>query len=480
MGGLSLRRKKLKHISTEMSVAMRNVRALSLDLAFNQIVNFDKLCLVVGLVKLDMSHNGMVEISKHIGDLVNLEELNFSSNKIVTLPAAIGNLHKLKKLNISRNQITAICPQIGNLANLENFQAHYNKIPAIVAEMSNLKKLTDLNLGHNCISDCSGIRGLKLKKLILDYNKISALGSEFGELAAIDLSMTRNKISQIDDNIRNMQVESLHLTENKLTEISSAICSIKGLRNLSMSGNKITEVNPALLGSSITYLSLADNNITHLPLWMIDLKLEMFTYLANPIENILNPVIVRFLQRFDVHLHNFYSDKQNIHSTSIQASVRESVRNIMEQADPHLTYNFMADPILKPAVKYLLSKYCADPTVHSEIMCRFSDILQAVFKLMRDMPQETHILLRNRINQEIIDSYGMCFTGRISRLVNALSGISDRVSIQISPAEEIGNIISAVRLKYKDPAEIKFHAHKELTERKYSAEVIAEWIEHIE
>jgi len=40
-----------------------------------------------------------------------------------------------------------------------------------------------------------------------------------------------------------------------------------------------------------------------------------------------------------------------------------------------------------------------------------------------------------------------CFTGRISRLVNCLSGYSDKVKIQISEGEEIGNIISVIMEK---------------------------------
>jgi len=36
------------------------------------------------------------------------------------------------------------------------------------------------------------------------------------------------------------------------------------------------------------------------------------------------------------------------------------------------------------------------------------------------------------------DGICKCFTGRLSRLVNSLSGYSEKVSIKISSAEEIG------------------------------------------
>ncbi len=49
----------------------------------------------------------------------------------------------------------------------------------------------------------------------------------------------------------------------------------------------------------------------------------------------------------------------------------------------------------------------------------------------------------------------MCFTGRIVRIVNSLSGYSDKVLINISDSEEIGNVISLMKSKYMDLNEIK-------------------------
>ena len=75
-----------------------------------------------------------------------------------------------------------------------------------------------------------------------------------------------------------------------------------------------------------------------------------------------------------------------------------------------------------------------------------------------------------------------CFKGRISRLVNCLSGYTDKVSIQISETEEINNIISVIMSKreLKTIEILKAEVQVALKERGYANEKIAEWLEYVE
>ena len=75
-----------------------------------------------------------------------------------------------------------------------------------------------------------------------------------------------------------------------------------------------------------------------------------------------------------------------------------------------------------------------------------------------------------------------CFTGRISRLTNCLSGYSDKVRIQISENEEINNILSIImnKRKMKTIEMLKKEVNLALTERGYADEKIAEWLEYVE
>ena len=99
---------------------------------------------------------------------------------------------------------------------------------------------------------------------------------------------------------------------------------------------------------------------------------------------------------------------------------------------------------------------------------------------MHKLPKEIQKEIKVRINEEMSDSICKCFTGRLSRIVNSLSGYSDKVIIKISDAEEIGNVITLMTKKYDEIDDIKLNVEKELSERGYTKEVIDEWISYID
>ena len=66
---------------------------------------------------------------------------------------------------------------------------------------------------------------------------------------------------------------------------------------------------------------------------------------------------------------------------------------------------------------------------------------------MNKLSPDLQIEIQKRLNEEMQESECKCFTGRISRLVNCLSGYSDKVKIKISENEEISNIISIIMKK---------------------------------
>ena len=101
---------------------------------------------------------------------------------------------------------------------------------------------------------------------------------------------------------------------------------------------------------------------------------------------------------------------------------------------------------------------------------------------MDKLSPDLQIEIQKRMNEEMQDSECKCFTGRISRLVNCLSGYSDKVCIHISENEEINNIISVIMSKreLKTIEVLKEEVNLALTERGYADEKIAEWLEYVE
>jgi hypothetical protein len=88
------------------------------------------------------------------------------------------------------------------------------------------------------------------------------------------------------------------------------------------------------------------------------------------------------------------------------------------------------------------------------------------------------------MNKEMNESICKCFTGRISRLVNTLNGFDENIKIEISEAEQIGNICIIIKEKlenenkYSDEL-FKEIVKKELLERNYDKDVIKEWLDNI-
>jgi hypothetical protein len=83
------------------------------------------------------------------------------------------------------------------------------------------------------------------------------------------------------------------------------------------------------------------------------------------------------------------------------------------------------------------------------------------------------------------DAECKCLTGRISRLINALNGQDERVTINISDKEQIGNIIVLIKNNLELLNEYTVEKHrelviKELQERGFAKELIDEYVNYIE
>jgi hypothetical protein len=81
-----------------------------------------------------------------------------------------------------------------------------------------------------------------------------------------------------------------------------------------------------------------------------------------------------------------------------------------------------------------------------------------------------------------------CFTGRISRLVNVLAGgYFDDIKITIHTADQIGNVILAIKERLEKEGSIASYtpekhreiAIKELTEMGYEPDVVKTWTDEI-
>ena len=208
-------------------------------------------------------------------------------------------------------------------------------------------------------------------------------------------------------------------------------------------------------------------------------------------EIVLLPQLARFINRLingEINVLNVYNDTQNIHDSSVQLSVKESVEKLSTRND---IYKFDREILIEKIIndnillnKEQLIEYTNDESIHSLLLLNYAEILWYVLQTIeKDFNKDTQKEIKLILNKEIEDSECKCFTGRINRTVNCLNGFSELVKIKIHDSSQIGNIIYLVKERLGTeytPEQHKIEVRKELQERNYSENVIDEWIEYIE
>jgi len=212
-------------------------------------------------------------------------------------------------------------------------------------------------------------------------------------------------------------------------------------------------------------------------------QLNKFYYHDNPIENI-HPLVQRWLdRRLNRRVNNnnkVYSDRQNIHNSTIQKSFRNSLGNLLKDENTSSLEECKKHVLecneLDEQVKRELLNYCDDETEHSVYLVKFEEVFQYVVSRIIGHSESTEMF--KILNEEIKDTICKCFTGRITRLVNVLNGFYDDITIQIGSNEQISNIIVMLQQKYEDE-ELIIQVRKAMEEREYNNETIEEWLTYI-
>jgi polyhydroxyalkanoate synthesis regulator phasin len=150
-----------------------------------------------------------------------------------------------------------------------------------------------------------------------------------------------------------------------------------------------------------------------------------------------------------------YENKQNVHLSSNQAAVITSVRAL--QALPtHAT----ADTLIADFTKRLgkkkewvaqMLKLCKTPSTHSILGVTYKDVMALVLNAVYTHPDKAiKMAIHNILKDEIKSGLTMCFTGQLSRMVNALSGYMEGVGVHQSSQEELSNAIIMIRRRLAD------------------------------
>lgn len=360
-----------------------------------------------------------------------VESLQLQNSFLPFIPWNVYKLTNILRINLSENQLKCIPPEIGKLIHLQNFYACENHISEIADEFYDL---------------------INLQTVKLDYNNLTQLSERISNLQSLAV---------------------LNISHNSLSSLPNSINQMRSLRELDISSN----------------------NFTNFPQQIMTLELDTLSHTSNPFENI-PPNVTEYLNRFSRAFFNYnrpvvnnsiYTDAESVHNSNVQKCIRESIARILVveiTVNNVLAYLF-ANNKIDVEVKLLLLDYCkgTEHYKNQTVDVTYEQLLKIVLSIIETKPNKDDIF--KIMNDEIRSSKGKCFTGRISKLLNVLTGNDERVIIHIADNEQIGNIVINERNKLLKNNQYTVEKHKEvveqqLMERDYDEETIKEYVDCIE
>jgi hypothetical protein len=182
-----------------------------------------------------------------------------------------------------------------------------------------------------------------------------------------------------------------------------------------------------------------------------------------------------------------YNDAQNVHASSVQQSTNTSLEYILKYESknqetllPHLVIKDIHSAYRRyKAKKSLLccflpwwlipslplEVWCNDRSIHSIPGITYKTLLQQVWAIIQDHPERHE--LEMILCEELDASRDVCFTGRFTRTLNALSGFVEGVCVGISPREQMQNqiakAIETCRNEFKDADKFMVNAKERVS-----------------
>jgi Leucine-rich repeat (LRR) protein len=457
-------------------VEIKGLKSLQiLRLSNNMIAKIEGLDSLTSLQILTLSNNQITKI-EGLDSLTSLQILYLNNNQITQI-GGLDSLASLQILELNNNQITQIVG-LGCLRLLQELYLYGNKI-AKIEGLNNLISLKKLNLSDNKITKIEelGCLGL-LQGLYLYGNQITKVEGLSNLISLRILSLSSNRIAKIEGLGCLGLLQELYLSYNEITQMEG-LSSLTSLQLLNLNHNSITKIGELDSLTSLQVLYLPGNNIIQIPIHIVNLR--SLEHLRCDIP--LDPIIERFLNGNRIKSRRtIYDDKQNVHDNHINRSITESLYRLLDEkvncTDQEVLDGIVSDNVLSQQSKEALIEYSMIPDVHSQLNVTFMEAIKCVWTTICKHKQSSEI--KRVLDQEIRDSICKCFTGRLSRLVNTLSGFDDRVLVRISDQQEISNVIVLIKQRTTDLMEQQKMITNELSERGYDKQTVNEWLAYLE
>ncbi len=379
-----------------------------------------------------------------------------------------------------------------------------------------------VSITYSYLSDSAVLFGpeqTQIETVDLSYNQIQEFpGNLPDNLISIDLS--NNSISKLP-NIKSIGNNLLHvnLSYNNLTDLPSWLLDLNEETQLTLMPNKFwfnAYSNISLNREIYDYHIKIANRFfsTSLGTKLIHTRMISNNQVERDTENELRPVIFNVDAYYPVVLRpelappaynpinpvmpNHYTSTtkttaeqaQNVHNSDIQDSFSKSVENIMRNSAPSIPdylnkiwWYYLFDGInIQANLSFinLVKSNCNIPSVVSRNGVTYAEILERIWAISE--VHEHKKAIREVLRDEITAGKTVCFTGKVTRLVNTLSGFVDDVQIGISENEQINNAVIVCMRKCEANPElnIRDEVKKVLDELAVPVDRQAIWLDALE
>jgi len=223
---------------------------------------------------------------------------------------------------------------------------------------------------------------------------------------------------------------------------------------------------------------------------------DVYQYQPNQI-NRNNANIALIANRQQVHNHPIQHNQphrqttaeqsQNVHNSAIQDSFSRSVKLLMDNPLPKNNdfYNSMWKYYIFDGINIMrnltfLNKVKADCALNdiiTRIGVTYKEVMERIWTISEN--HEHKYAIRNILKDEVMDGLSVCFTGRITRVVNSLCGFIDGIQIGYSINEQISNGIIAIMRRADNDPELNVEAEvkKYLNELNIPEEQQKPWLD---
>jgi hypothetical protein len=377
----------------------------------------------------------------------DLQILSFNENKIFNLPLLPEKIRSISGIN---NRLTTF-PETTHCFDLEDINLSGNEIVELDTYIAlNVK---NVNLDFNRLLFINYDKLVVGTKLSVSYNFLKSVPPA-SHIA--DMKFDHN---DIPDREYHRAVMGLPQTQARTVPIPTAPPADNGImvvpvpiRTVEDGDRFMNEINA--LPPELRYLPPAADN------WRRNWEQPLHPERPRRANNGYTPIAG--------------TDSQNVHNSSIQNSTNKSLdyvlnykpknslpediitavinaykankvkRSRMRRAMKFFSNSWAESSIFYPPIR----QWCLSNDIHSSFGVTYKSLLKQVWAIIQDHPHSEELI--DVLCQELDASEGVCFTGRFTRTLNALTGFIEEVQIGISSGEQMQNQITMAIKRWKD------------------------------